>query len=114
MTKKDPAVPQPSYLPPNPSVGELVTEIDRARHEAARTVTALVAKFDVKTKMRADTHDRVAVVREQVVAATPDSLAKSLGALARYAKRMPVPVRIGAVLVLMVLLRGVRSHRRTR
>jgi hypothetical protein len=37
---------EPSELPPNASVSELNAEIDRARHEAAHTVTALVRKFD--------------------------------------------------------------------
>ena len=51
-------VPKPSYLPPNPSVGELVTEIDRARHDAAHTLEALVEKLDVKARMKHETQQR--------------------------------------------------------
>lgn len=87
------AVPEPSYLPPNPSVGELVTEIDRARHEAARTVNALVRKFD-KPALHA-----------------PLSVARPLGTVTHRIQRVPGPVWIVGVLL---LLRWWRRHRRAR
>jgi hypothetical protein len=87
----DAAVPEPSYLPPNPSVGEVVTEIDRARHEAARTMTALVRKFD-KPALR-----------------TSLAMARPLGTVARRAPRMPLPVWISGALL---LLRWWRRRRR--
>jgi hypothetical protein len=91
----DAAVPAPSYLPPNPSVGELVTEIDRARHEAARTLSALVRKFD-KPALRA-----------------PLVLARPLGTVARRTPRMPLPVWIfGALLLLRWWRRRRRATRR--
>jgi hypothetical protein len=93
-------VPKPSYLPANPSVGELVTEIDRARHDAAHTLEALVEKLDVKARVKHETQAR----RQQVVAATPESVAKALGKTAEYTKRVPVPARIGAAVVLVFLL----------
>lgn len=92
-------VPTPSYLPPNPSVGELVTEIDRARHDAAHTVEALVGKLDVRTRAR----DTVQARRKQIVAATPESVAKGVGVASQYAKRVPVPAWLGLVVALIVL-----------
>jgi len=79
-----PTVPEPSYLPPNPSVGELITEIDRARHEAVRTLHALATKYD-----------RPAV-------RTSLSLARPLGTVAR---RIPVPLWIVFAFVLLHWLR---------
>jgi hypothetical protein len=114
MTSEEPAVPKPSYLPPNPSVGELVTEIDRARHEAARTMTALVAKLDVQTRVRQKTALRlngrkVAALRTRVVDATPEPVTSALGTAIDYAKRVPVPARI---LLAVVLLRWFSARRR--
>jgi hypothetical protein len=92
MTEPDDvAVPEPSYLPPNPSVGELVTEIDRARHEAAHTLNALVRKFD-KPALR-----------------TPLSMARPLGTVTRHTRRLPLPVWIFGALL---LLRWWRRRRR--
>jgi hypothetical protein len=110
MSSKEPAVPKPSNLPPNPSVGELVTEIDRARHEAARTVTALVAKLDVQTMVRQNPAGRkVAALRTRVVDVTPEPVTNALGTAIGYAKRVPVPVRI---LLAVVLLRWFSARRR--
>jgi hypothetical protein len=96
MTERDEvAVPEPSFLPPDPSVGELVTEIDRARHEAARTMTALVRKFDRPA------------LRKPLLVARP------LGTVTRYTRRMPLPVWIiGAFLVLRWWRRRRRVSRR--
>jgi hypothetical protein len=119
----EPAVPEPSYLPPNPSVGELVTEIDRARHEAARTVAALVEKFDVKTRVQRKARDRMAALPfdgpriatelrtmgTRAVGATPESVAKAMGTALQYAKRIPVPVQL---LAAVVLLRWIGTRRR--
>lgn len=85
------AVPEPSYLPPNPSVGEVVTEIDRARHEAARTLNALVRKFD-KPALR-----------------TSLSVARPSSAVTQRLQRVPRPVWIVGVLLLW---RWWRRHRR--
>jgi thioredoxin-like negative regulator of GroEL len=110
MTEEDepklPAVPEPvlepSYLPPNPSVGELVTEIDRARHDAAHTVAALVEKLDVKARVRDETRSKLVDLRQRVDAA-PQPVGKALD----YAKRIPVPARyaIAAAVLLLLLLR---------
>ena len=106
-------VPKPSYLPSNPSVGELVTEIDRARHDAAHTLEALVEKLDVKARMKHETQQRVANLqakRQQLSDATPDSVAKALGKATEFAKRVPVPARIGVAVVLVFLLVRRRRH----
>jgi hypothetical protein len=115
----EPAVPQPSYLPPNPSVGELVTEIDRARHEAAHTMTALVAKLDVQSRMRHSANDRIAALRRatpdvralraRVVDVTPEPVANALGTVVGYAKRVPLPAR---VLIAVLLLRWFSALRK--
>jgi hypothetical protein len=125
MTKHEPAVPEPSYLPPNPSVGELVTEIDRARHDAARTISALADKFDVKARVQRRAHDqfdalgwdsrRVAAdlraLRDRLLDTAPEPVQKALVTTVRYAKQVPVPVRIGVVIVLLRWWRG-RRHAR--
>lgn len=108
-----PAVPQPDTLPPNPSVGELVTEIDRARHDAAHTLTALVEKLDVKTRVKHETNKKLADLqerRQRFLDSTPEGVAKTLGKAAELAKRVPVPAQIGAVVVLLLLLRRRRHH----
>ncbi|HEX3593031.1 MAG TPA: DUF3618 domain-containing protein [Pseudonocardiaceae bacterium] len=106
-------VPKPSYLPSNPSVGELVTEIDRARHDAAHTIEALVEKLDVKARVREKTRSQVAdlqVKRQQLMDSAPESVAKALGVAGGYAKRIPMPVGVGIVVVLLFLLRRRRKH----
>lgn len=65
-------VPEPSALPANPSVSELVAEIDRTRHEAARTVAALT--------------DKLAATRP------PTSMAGAMGMVAARVRRVPRPV----------------------
>jgi hypothetical protein len=95
MTEPDDAtVPEPAYLPPNPSLGEVVTEIDRARHETARTVHALARKFD-KPALRA-----------------PLSMARPLGAVTRRTRRIPLPVWIFGALLLLRWWRGRRRASR--
>lgn len=89
--RKESAALQPSTLPPNPSVGELVTEIDRARHDAAHTVNEIANRLDVTNK-----------VPKPVM----DSMTKAI----QYAKQIPVPMRIAIVIVLWRLLR--RRHRK--
>ncbi len=106
-------VPKPSYLPPNPSVGELVTEIDRARHDAAHTLEALLEKLDVKARMKHETHQRMADLqakRQQLVDATPDPVVKALDKAGEFAKRVPVPARVAAAAVLVFLLFRRRKH----
>lgn len=100
-------VPKPSSLPPNPSVGELVTEIDRARHDAARTLSALVEKLDVKTRVKQETQAR----RQRLVAATPDPVVTAVGKATGYAKRVPVPAWLGVAVVTVVFLL-IRRRRR--
>ena len=80
---------EPSELPPNPSIGELNTEIDRARHDAARTMTALVQKFDKPV------------------------LHKSLSVARRQTPKVPGQVWLGAV-ALLFLLRWWHKHRTAR
>lgn len=104
---------KPSALPPNPSVGELVTEIDRARHDAARTVAALAAKLDVKTQVQRKAQNRLDTLRSngrRLVDATPEPVAHALGTAAQYAKRVPVQARIAAVVILLAWL-GTRRGR---
>jgi hypothetical protein len=117
-------VPAPSNLPPNPSVGELVTEIDRARHDAARTVSALVDKLDMKSAVRRRAHhqaralgwdgERVAAglrtARIQALASVPPSVAVWLAKAGEAVKKVPVPVRVGVVAVLVLRLRRRRRH----
>jgi hypothetical protein len=93
MTARKPdRIPEPSYLPPNPSVGELRAEIDRTRHEAARTVTALTRKL------------------APPAIPTPTTVAASMGIATRYARRVPTPAWIAVVLLLLLWWR----RRRTR
>jgi cellulase/cellobiase CelA1 len=120
---EDPAIPEPSYLPPNPSVGELVTEIDRARHEAAHTVTALVAKLDVQARMKSGANDRIAALGwdgrriaadvralgTKVANATPAPVASAMGTAVDYARRIPLPAR---VLLAVLLLRWFSARRK--
>jgi hypothetical protein len=116
-------VPEPSYLPPNPSVGELATEIDRARHDLARTVNALVGKLDVKATMKRRTHDQVEslrwngrrvaadlrAIRIEVLESVPSPVADGLAAAGRVARRVP-PQGWFAIVLGLLLLRKVR-HR---
>lgn len=115
MSDSERPLPEPSELPPNPSMGELVTEIDRARHDAAKTVSALADKFDVRARMSRKAHDQVAALqwdgrrvaadlrslRDQAVEVTPESVAKALHTALDYARRIPVPVRVVLVVVLV-------------
>lgn len=117
------AVPEPSYLPPNPSVGELVTEIDRARHDLAHTVNALVGKLDVKATMKRRTHDQVQslrwngrrvaadlrAIRTEVLESMPPQVAGGLAAAGRTAQRVP-PQAWVAVVVGLLLVRKIRHH----
>jgi hypothetical protein len=108
-----PAVYHPDPLPPNPSVGELVTEIDRARHDAAHTLTALVEKLDVKARVKHETERKLADLqnrRQRVMDSTPEGVAKALGKAAEIAKRVPIPAQIGAAVLLLLLIRR-RRHR---
>ncbi len=97
--------PQPSNLPPNPSVGELVTEIDRARHDVAVTLTALVDKVDVRARVSERREvvgvqhavARLRARRDRVAGVTPEPVARTLGMMVRYAQRTPVSVRIGLI-----------------
>lgn len=95
MSKRDKAsVPEPSTLPPNPSVGELRTEIDRARHDAAHTMTALTKKLDVPAIRR------------------PTTMAATLGT---YVRRLGTPLTawIAAAVVLTIWWRRARRRRMT-
>lgn len=76
----DPRYSEPG-LPPNPTVGELVTEIDRARTGAARAAGELLEKVDVRRRIRDTTKDRVATTRELMRRNGP-GLAGLLAALA--------------------------------
>lgn len=102
---------EPSNLPPNPSIGELVTEIDRARHEVAMTLTALADKTDVRARLERSANERIAGLRQRRDELVPVPVARALGTVTGYAKQVPVPVRLAAVVVLLTLWR-VRRHRR--
>jgi uncharacterized protein (TIGR03382 family) len=86
-------------LPPNPSVGELVTEIDRARHQVGRTAAALADKMDVKKRAQRATRDRVQALRWD-----SRRLRQDLGipVLVRLAGKVPPPVLAAAAGVLVV------------
>lgn len=85
--------PEPSNLAPDASIGELVTEIDRTRHEAARTVAALTKKIETSQPV------------------SPTAAAKAVGTVTQRARQVPKPVWLGAVLVLVVWLRRRRRVR---
>lgn len=114
----------PGELPPNASVGELVTEIDAARHEAARTVGALVDRVDVKSRVKRATHERAQALRwdgrrlaadlrtsgQQLLDAAPDPVAKAARAGAKAGQRAPWQVWAGLV-ALLAALWAWRRHR---
>jgi hypothetical protein len=77
---------EPTALPPNPSVGELVTEIDRARHDAAHTIAALADRLDPRPALR--TRSR------HLTAATPAPITTALHGISRNARRLPPRVRL--------------------
>lgn len=82
---------EPDRIPPNPSVGELRAEIDRTRHEAARTVTALTQKL------------------APPALPLPTTVTAYWGTAARRARQVPVPAWVALVLLLLLWRR-----RRTR
>jgi hypothetical protein len=84
---------EPDRIPPNPSIGELRAEIDRTRHEAARTVTALTKKLAPPAMP------------------LPTTVTASLGTAARRARRVPTPAWV-AVVLLLLLWRRTRLARR--
>lgn len=73
---------EPSALAPNASVGELVTEIDRARHDAAHTVNELTRRFDPRSRV-------------------PDNVTRYTRTTVQYVKRVPVQVWVIAAVVLL-------------
>jgi hypothetical protein len=77
---------EPSALPPDPSIGELVTEIDRARHDAAHTVNELSRRLDPRTKV-------------------PEPVRNYTRTAIGYAKQVPMSVWITAAVVFMLALR---------
>lgn len=83
---------EPSFLPANPSVGELMTEIDRTRHEAARTIGALAAKLEATRPV------------------SPTRVARRMGTAVDQARRFPLLAWLVAVLLLALWWR----HRRAR
>ena len=116
-------LPQPSALPPNPSVGELVTEIDRARHDAARTAAALVDRVNIKSRAQRYLHDHVGILRtlrwdgrrlrhdlragaRQLTETVPSPITNAVSLV----RRLPRWVSIGVPV--MLLLRTVIRRRR--
>ncbi|HKN96202.1 MAG TPA: hypothetical protein VJX10_03710 [Pseudonocardiaceae bacterium] len=81
---------EPSALPPNPSVGELVTEIDRARHETAHTLAALADKLDPRPAVVAKSR--------QLTGVAPAPVAAALTEISHQARRLPPRVRLGLTL----------------
>lgn len=99
-------------LPPDPSVGELVTEIDRARHQVGRTAATLVDKIDVQKRARRATRDRIQALRRDSRRLRKDLRVPVLVGLAG---KVPPPVFAAAagILVLGWLLRRRRHHRQS-
>jgi hypothetical protein len=114
----------PGELPVNASMGELNTEIDLARHEAARTLGALMDRVDVKSRVRRATHERVQALRwdgrrlaadlraggVQLLDAAPDPVATGVRRAADAGRRAPWQLWAGLV-VLLLVLRSWRRHR---
>lgn len=87
-----------TQLPEKPSVGELIEEIDRARHEAARTAGALADKLNVRSRIGDAAHDRLETL--------PPWLNRMVGVLRENPRT--VLAAIVALLVLRAVLRRVR------
>jgi hypothetical protein len=103
MSKRDRKELEPSYLPPNPSVGELVTEIDRARHDAAHTVAALADRLDPRPAMLARSR--------RITSVAPAPVATALTGISRTTQRIPPRARIAmAVAPLLLLLFWLRRR----
>jgi hypothetical protein len=123
-TSQELVIPQPSTLPPNPSVGEIMTEIDRARHDMARTVNELVGKLDVKAAVQRKAHHQVESlrwngrrmaadlreIRKMVLESVPPQLAGGLAVAGQSARK--VPPQAWVAIVLLLLRRRRRNRRR--
>ncbi|HEX3646863.1 MAG TPA: hypothetical protein VHV49_00470 [Pseudonocardiaceae bacterium] len=96
MSRHDRKELEPSALPPNPSVGELVTEIDRARHEAAHTVAALAERLDPRPAVLARSR--------QLTGVTPAPVSTALTGIGQQARRLPPRIRLGIVIAPLVLM----------
>ncbi|HEX3786337.1 MAG TPA: DUF3618 domain-containing protein [Pseudonocardiaceae bacterium] len=127
--------PVPQALAPDASVGEIVAEIDRARHDAADTVAALVAKLDVSAQVRRRTSSRLLLVgensqvralsgrtrqvtgelrkaRDKALAAAPAPVATGAARAADLFARVPVQARIAVLVVVLLRIMQLRRHRR--
>lgn len=120
----DPAFSEPE-LPPNPSVGELLAEIDRARTRAARTTAKLAGRVDPRRRFDALAHREAQALRwdarrmtadlraarDVVRDKTPDPVVTGVSTVARHARRVPPPVLFGVLAFLIVVLRTRSRHR---
>ncbi len=120
------AVPQPSALAPDASVGEVMAEIDRTRHEAAKTVAALADRFTIKSqatrRVRNSLHalhwdsgrvrQNVRAVGSEASEAIPPGYTDLAGKAVDLVRRLPRWVTIGvpAVLILRTILKSRRHH----
>lgn len=96
---------EPGALPPNPSVGELVTEIDRARHDAAHTLGALVDRLDPRPAVLARSR--------QITEVAPAPIATALTGISRTTQRMPTRVRVAVALAPVLLMLWLRHRRKS-
>ena len=110
----NPAFAEPG-LPPNPSVGELVTEIDRARTGAARTAHELREKLDPRRRfgpaakretqnLRWDGRRILAdlrAVKQRALDAAPQPVATGVQTVSDTTRRVPIGVPLGVAAVLM-------------
>lgn len=87
---------EPYALPPNPSVGELVTEIDRARHETAHTLAELAERLDPRPAVLARSR--------QLTGAAPAPVVSALTEIGQQARRIPPRVRVAITIAPVLLL----------
>jgi hypothetical protein len=116
---------RPSALAPDASVGEVTAEIDRTRHEAAKTVAALAGRFTVKSQATRRVRNRLQAVRwdgrrvrqdvRAVGAEASEAIPPGYADLTRKAvdvlRRLPRWITIGVPAVLLVRIM-LKSRRR--
>lgn len=130
MTEQDKPLPEgvtgPGELPVNASMGELVTEIDSARHAAARTWGTLVDRVNVRSRVKRATHHRTQALRwdgrrlaadlrnggRQLLESTPEPVVKAAKASARAGQRAPWQVWAGLAAVLVLVREWRKKHKR--
>jgi hypothetical protein len=120
------SVPQPSALAPDASVGEILAEIDRNRHDAAKTVAALADRFTIKSQATRRVRSRLQALRwdsgrvaqdmraarTEATEAIPPGYADLARKAAELVRGLPRWATIGvpATLVLLLVLRSKRHN----